>query len=69
MSPREASHGTVNLTGTQISTTGSGSGGVVTDGTGSTLNGTNLTIKINSAYDAVNGWTPAGVDNQSFEFE
>ena len=61
------SGGTINLTGTAISSTSQGGGGLFANGSTAAVTGDNLTITITGAYDAANQFHPAGVDNQSFQ--
>ena len=57
---------TLNLSGTTITATGDGSGGLFANGTGSTVTATGVTITTHGNYDTVNNFGPAGVTNQSY---
>jgi hypothetical protein len=56
----------IRLTGTTITTTSDGSGGIFVNGTGSTVTGTGLTIKVLGNYDTVNNYGPTGFTNESY---
>jgi hypothetical protein len=57
---------TLNLSGTTITATGAGSGGLAVNGTGATITGTGLTITTHGNYDSVNNFSGAGATNQSY---
>ena len=57
---------TLNLSGTTITATGDGSGGLYANGTGSTVTGTELTITTHGDYDSENNFHAAGIANQSY---
>ena len=57
---------TLNLSGTTITATGDGSGGLFANGTGSTVTAIGLTITTHGNYDTVNNFGPAGLANQSY---